>query len=382
MTEKLYERDSHIRTFQAEVLSCEKRAGFYETVLDRTAFFPEGGGQGCDFGTLADAAVLDVQLQDGVILHKTDRAVPLGTVSCTVDFARRLRHMQNHSGEHILSGLIHRHYGLDNVGFHLGEEVTADFNGILTRSQLDAIETLANEAVFADLPVTAWTPPPAELAALDYRSKAGIEGEVRLVKIGEVDLCACCAPHVKSTGEIGLIKVLDFEKNKGGTRIRIKCGKDALLDYRAKYTGVQKISNLLAVKQNEVFDGVEKLNDQLGEAKWALSQMKKRLIAEKIKTFDSEKPVTALFEEDLDGKELQLYADALHQAYGGIRAVFSGADPAYSFAACGEEAALNTFFGDFKNRLTVRGGGRNGIVQGTVQAERAAILAFFDAWQP
>ena len=380
MTGRLFDTDSHLREFTATVLSCRETKNGYAVILDRTAFFPESGGQGCDLGTIADAAVLDVQEADGEIVHYTDRAVPPGQAACEIDFARRFRHMQNHSGEHIIAGLIHRLHGFENIGFHLGEEVTADFNGMLSRTQLDEIEFLANKAVFENVPFFCRYPSEDELSALSYRSKEGISGAVRLVKIEGYDLCACCAPHVKFSGEIGLIKITDCYKNKGGIRLVLRCGADALADYREKQENTRQISALLAVKQNETFAGVQTLSETLKNTKYEISQLKKRLIEAKSAAFAPGRAVTALFEEGLDGKELQLFADLLHKKHGGIRAVFSDQDGAFSFAVCGEEAELAPFFAALKARFTVRGGGRGGILQGTISAAEEEILAFFAAY--
>ena len=378
MTEKLYDKDSHIREFSATVLNCEKSGENYAVKLNKTAFFPEGGGQESDCGNVGGAVVLDVQIADGEIIHYTDRPLNIGEeYACTLNWDRRFRNMQNHSGEHIVSGIVHRLYGLNNVGFHLGAEMTVDFDGALSREQLLEIEHLANKAVWENVPIRAYYPDEKELKKLDYRSKLELTENVRIVDIEGYDLCACCAPHVKRTGEIGLIKILDSFKNKGGVRVFIKCGTDALGDYNDKYSNVQKISNLLSVKQYETAAAVDRLNDENRELKFEISSLKKRLIAEKAKSFTPESDKTALFEESLDIKELQLFADALYKKSGGIRGVFSGKDGNLSFAICGEETALDLFFKCFKERFSVRGGGRNGMVQGTVVVAKNEIEELF-----
>lgn len=378
MTEKLYDRDSHIKEFSATVLNCEKSGENYAVILGKTAFFPEGGGQESDRGNIGVAAVLDVQIADGEIIHYTDRPLNIGEeYACTLNWDRRFRNMQNHSGEHIVSGIVHRLYGLNNVGFHLGAEMTVDFDGAISEEQLLEVERLSNKAVWENVPIRAYYPDEKELKDLDYRSKLELTENVRIVDIEGYDLCACCAPHVKRTGEIGIIKILDSFKNKGGVRIFIKCGRDALQDYNDKYFNVRKISNLLSVKQNEAAAAVDRLNDENRELKFEISNLKKRLIAEKAKNFTPKSDKTALFEENLDIKELQLFADALYKKSGGIRGVFSGKDGNLSFVICGEETALDLFFKCFKERFSVRGGGRNGMVQGTVLAAKNEIEGFF-----
>lgn len=378
MTEKLYDKDSHLKEFTGTVLSCKKTGEKYAVTLNRTAFFPEGGGQQSDRGYIGDAYISDVQIKNGEILHFADKPLSVGQAyDCKLDFDFRFRNMQNHSGEHIISGIVHRLYGFNNVGFHLGAEMTMDFDGELTRRQLDEIEDLANKAVYENLPVKAYYPTDEELKSLDYRSKLDLKENVRIVEIKGVDVCACCAPHVKATGEIGVIKILDFEKYKGGVRLLVKCGADALRDYREKYKNVLEISNLLSAKQPTVSAAVVRLNEQLSAEKAETAALKKRLIAEKAAGFAPDTDKTAVFENGLDIKELQLLADALCQKAGGIRGAFSGADGAFSFAICGEETALGNFFAKFKAAFNTRGGGRNGIRQGTVCAERAEIEGLF-----
>ena len=378
MTEKLYDKDSHLKEFTGAVLSCEKTGEKYAVTLNRTAFFPEGGGQQSDRGYIGGAYISDVQIKNGEILHFADKPLSVGQAyDCKLDFDFRFRNMQNHSGEHIISGIVHRLYGFNNVGFHLGAEMTMDFDGELTRRQLDEIEDLANKAVYENLPVKAYYPTDEELKNLDYRSKLDLKENVRIVEIKGVDVCACCAPHVKATGEIGIIKILDFEKYKGGVRLIVKCGADALRDYREKYKNVLEISNLLSAKQFEVSAAVVRLNEQLSAEKAAAAALKKRLIAEKAAGFEPDTDKTAVFENGLDIKELQLLADALCKKAGGIRGAFSGADGAFSFAICGEETALGEFFAKFKAAFNTRGGGRNGIRQGTVCADRAEIEGLF-----
>ena len=379
MTEKLYDKDSHLKEFEGTVLSCEKQGENYAVTLDRTAFFPEGGGQLSDRGCVGDARILDVRINNGEIFHFADKPLNIGQAyNCKIDFAFRFRNMQNHSGEHIISGLVHRRYGFNNVGFHLGTEMTMDFDGELSRRQLDEIEDIANSVVYENVPVRTYYPSAEELKTLDYRSKLDLTENVRIVEIKGVDVCACCAPHVRSTGEIGIIKILDFERYKGGVRLFAKCGSDALLDYREKYKNVLEISNLLSSKQFEASAAVLKLNEQLAAEKASAALLKKRLIAEKAAGFTPRGNNSAVFENGLDIKELQLFADLLYKRSGGIRGAFSGENESYSFAICGGEEPLEEFFAKFKTAFNVRGGGRNGIRQGTVTAEKEKIENFFN----
>ena len=370
MTVKLYDLDSHLSKFSATVISCENAVA----VLDKTAFFPEGGGQTSDTGYIDGVKVNDVQIKDGVIYHYLEKDIEIGkAVNCVLDWEERFRKMQNHSGEHIISGIVHSLYGYDNVGFHLSKtEMTMDFSGILTRTDLEKIELLANKAVWENVKFNCYYP--ENLENLEYRSKLDLTEDVRIVEIENYDRCACCAPHVNTSAEIGIIKILDFEKNKGGVRLWVKCGADALADYNLKYQSGLKISSLLCTEQGNIATAVERLVKNEGDLKFKITDLKRRLIAEKVKAFSDDSSITAEFESDMDIKELQLYADALYKKAGGIRAVFSGKENEYFFAIVGNEAPLQELFKQMKNNLNIRGGGRGSMVQGTVFAERSEIL--------
>ena len=261
MTEKLYYLDSHLAVFEARVLSCEQTKTGFAVELDRTAFFPEGGGQLADMGALGAVRVLDVHEKGGRILHDTDGPLPVGTqVRGELDYEQRRRRMQNHSGEHIVSGLVHREYGYDNVGFHMGADcMTIDFSGELSEEQLRGIERAANEAVRRDLPIRAWFPDGETLAAMDYRSKLELTEDVRIVEIEGVDRCACCAPHVSRTGEVGLVKILDAERHRGGMRLSVVCGLDALEILDGYQTSVTELSRLLSAKREEIAGAVRRV---------------------------------------------------------------------------------------------------------------------------
>lgn len=370
MTVKLYDIDSHLSEFSATVLSCENAVA----VLDKTAFFPEGGGQTSDTGFIDGVRVYDVQIKDGVIYHYLEEDVEVGkTVDCKIDWDERFRKMQNHSGEHIISGIVHSLYGYDNVGFHLSKtEMTMDFSGLLSRDDLDKIELLANKAVWENVKFNCYYP--ESLENLEYRSKLDLTEDVRIVEIENYDRCACCAPHVNTSSEIGIIKILDFEKCKGGVRLWVKCGADALCDYNLKYQNGLKISSLLCAEQDNIAEVVEKLIENDGELKFKIGDLKRRLIAEKVKAFGGQEEITAEFESDMDIKELQLYSDSLYKKAGGIRAVFSGKEGEYFFAIVGDEAPLQELFKKMKISLNIRGGGRGCMVQGTVFATKDDIV--------
>ncbi len=377
MTVKLYDKDAYIKEFSATVLSCKEEKNGFSVTLDQTAFFPEAGGQPSDTGSINGVAVKYVSIENGVIFHLCESALSVGDqVLCKIDFARRFSFMQNHSGEHIVSGVVFRKYGFDNVGFHLNEQfATLDFNGILSREQLDEIEDEANKTVFENRKIRCFYPTKEELENIEYRSKKELSDDIRIVDIEGADVCACCAPHVDKTGEIGIIKLLDTEKMRGGTRIVLKCGKYALFDYRDKYKNIYAASNLLSCKQEQVACATEKLLAQLSSEEQKFSALRAKYIECIINANKGENRL--VFADDFDVKSLQLLTDGLHKTYGGVFAAMSGADDNYSFCICGNELNVNSVFAKFKNEFSVRGGGRNGMVQGSVCAEKTELIKFF-----
>ena len=378
-TQRLYETDAYCREFTARVLSCTPAEGGYAVVLDKTAFFPEGGGQAADTGALDSVAVTDVQLQGDTVIHMAADPLPVGeTVTGRIDWEQRFARMQKHSGEHIVSGLIWRRYGLHNVGFHLGsEDVTLDLDGELTRQQLDELETLANRVVWENRPVRAWFPTPEELTALEYRSKKAVEGSLRIVEIEGVDRCACCAPHVARTGEIGAIRLLEFLRYKGGVRIHMQCGLDALLEGRLHFHEVTAAAARLSVKPTELTAAVERLLAQRDELSRQLRQERSRAAAAYARTAPPEEVSPLFLSGEPDNAAMRLVLELL--LVRGVRpaGVFVGEDPlGYRFAAMGGDD-LPGLARRMKAQLGSRGGGSAEIIQGQVTAPAAEIRAFW-----
>ena len=379
MTEKLYDADGHVREFSARVLSCENAGDRWVVTLDRTAFFPEGGGQAADTGSLGAARVLDVQEAAGEILHCTDAPLPPGeTVAGALDWGKRFRRMQNHSGEHLLSGLVHAHYGYDNVGFHLGDgDVTVDFDGELTRPQLDELETEANRILVQDRAVTCWYPAPEELEALEYRSKLDLKENVRLVRIEGVDLCACCAPHVSRTGEIGSLRILDFMRHRGGIRLHLLCGLDALEDARMRYRATLAISGLLSVPQADTPAAVQRTLREMEELKQTLGETRRSLLRLKAEAIPETAEDLCLFEEELDVPLLRELVNAGMGKTPGICAAFSGRDGDWKYVMGSRSLDLRKLAGGINAALGGRGGGRPEMIQGSCTASRQGIEAYF-----
>ena len=290
-TRRLFDEDPGLLTFSAAVISCEKEKNMYKAVLDETAFFPEEGGQTCDKGRLGGQEVVRVTEKDHIIYHYIkEPIIPGSTVNGSIDWEKRFSDMQQHTGEHIVSGLMHSRFGFDNVGFHLGSVyVTMDFNGTITEEELSEIELEANRAVVSNLPVCVTWPDDKTLSALAYRSKKELEGPVRIVEIPGIDVCACCAPHVRMTGEIGIIKLVRMESYKGGIRVYMLCGFRALADYDEKLKAVYSISEALSLKPEKTADGVKKLKSEQTSLKEQVNILKWEFIMHDINRLSVEK---------------------------------------------------------------------------------------------
>ena len=381
MTEKLYNLDSHLFTFEAVVTDCREEKEGWVVELDRTAFFPEGGGQGADTGTLGPARVRDVQERDEHILHYTDRPLTVGECySGRLDAEQRHRRMQNHSGEHIVSGLIHGLYGYENVGFHIGEAcMSMDYSGELSPEQLEKVERLANEAVRANLPVRAWFPERGELEQLSYRSKKELSGAVRLVSIPGIDLCACCAPHVSFTGEIGVIKILNAERHRGGMRLSVLCGMDALEDYRTRQESVAAISALLSAKRGEVSGAVERLLAERDGLKERVAELSLRLVESLAAGLPETEGNLCVFNPGLDEIGARELCNRLMERCGGIAAVFTGADETgWRYILGSRRVDLRANARTINAAIQGRGGGRPEMIQGQAAASEVAIRAWLE----
>ena len=377
MTEKLFYQDSHRSTFTAIVQEVRPSGNGYEIILDRTAFFPEGGGQSSDTGSLGGVSVSDVQEIDGKIIHYTDGPLVEGTeVEGCIDWTERFSKMQQHTGEHIVSGLIHKIYGYHNVGFHLGtDSVTLDFNGVVPKEKLHEIEQLANEAVAKNLPVQVLYPTDEELSKISYRSKIEIEGQVRIVVIDGYDVCACCAPHVKQTGEIGLIKLVGMQNYKGGVRISMLCGFRALEDYYQKEKNNREIAVMLSAKEYETAVEVERLQEELAMKKAKIAELERKFLEQKVETLDISGEIVCLFEETDPVMTRELVNLLLKK----MAAVFSGNErEGYRYVLGSRSLDVRENGKLLNEAFHGRGGGKPEMVQGTVQGKREEIEAFLN----
>ncbi len=376
MTEKLFYEDSHMITFSAVVMLCEKVGDYYEAVLDRTAFFPEGGGQYADTGMIADAEVLDVQERQGIIYHKVTKPLEVGkTVEGRIYWNERFSKMQQHSGEHIVSGLIHNTFGYDNVGFHMGKDaITMDFNGVITKEQLKDIEKRANEAVAQNMDIQVLYPTSEELKHMEYRSKIEIEGQVRIVVIPGIDVCACCAPHVKKTGEIGLIKLVGMQNYKGGVRISMLCGFRAIADYDEKCESVKAISVMLSAKEKEVAQEVGRLQEEIAMQKSELATMQKQILAYEVEKIKECQEIVVMFEPGLDGNAARELTNMILAKNVGVAAVFAGnSKEGYRYVIGSKEKDTGVFAKALNEKFQGRGGGKPEMVQGSLCGDEIEI---------
>ena len=377
---KIFYEDINITDFNATVVSCEfdESRKLYKVLLDATAFFPEEGGQSADVGTLDNQKVLDVQIKDDLIYHYVENAIQVGsTVSGQVDWNQRFDFMQQHSGEHILSGLIHSTFGYNNVGFHLSNnEVTMDFNGSLDWTKLREIELAANKIIYNNLPIEISYPTRDELESLDYRSKIEIDGQVRIVTIPGVDICACCAPHVAYTGQIGIIKIVGLQSYKGGVRLNILCGKRALADYSIKQDSIITIAQDMSIKQEQVVCGYEKLKADNLSKTLMINELQAKCLNMSLSALPSPEQTSdaVIFTDITDNVIIRNAVNELMERYSGYSAAFTGSDGSYRFIAGSKNLDCTELAQKLRTQLKAKCGGNKLMIQGSVDASKEDIL--------
>ena len=381
LTEKLYYSDGHLSRFTARVTSCEKEDGAWAVKLDRSAFFPGGGGQEADEGVLSDMKLLGLREEGEDIVHLTPAPLEPGAlVEGRIDWPLRFSRMQGHSGEHILSGTVHRLFGYDNVGFHMGEEaITIDFSGELSREDLSRAELEANRAIWRDVPVRTLLPTPGELAAMDYRSKKELTGQVRIVEIEGVDLCACCAPHVSHSGEVGLLKIIDSMRHRGGTRMTLLCGEAALLDYEALHENNAAVSAALSAKRLETGGAIARVMAEQEERRAELTKLKRELLQLKAAALRPTEGSICIFESDIDMITLRELVNAGSELAGKVCAGFAGTDGDYKYIIGSRTVPLRARAKEINAAIDGRGGGSDAMIQGTSRARREDIERYFNA---
>ena len=377
-TRKLYYEDCHLQIFTAKVMDCTQTEKGFLITLDATAFYPEGGGQAADTGLLGDARVLDVREVGENVVHLCDKPLAAGEqVTGTIDYARRFDRMQQHTGEHIVSGIVHRMFGYHNVGFHMGADVvTIDFDGMIPADTLSQIEREANEAVWKNLPVRCWYPSQEELPTVGYRTKKALPWPVRVVEVPGYDKCACCGVHVAQTGEIGLIKLFSCVKFHQGVRIEMACGSRALDILSRVYEQNRLVSQAFSAKIMDTGAAAQRMNEALAQEKFRAVGLEKKVFAG-IAAGYAGKGNVLHFEGGLAPGAVRELADAIAKSCGGTAAVLSGDDGNYSVCLAdpgGDVKALGTAL---SAALDGRGGGKPGFFQGSVKATRLQIEDFF-----
>ena len=370
MTEKIYLNDSYCKEFTATVLSCEKTEKGYEIILDKTAFFPEGGGQSADKGTIDGIKVLDVQEKDGAVIHTLDAEILVGKeVECRLDWATRFSRMQSHSGEHILSGVAHSLFDCTNVGFHMSDSLmTVDLDKALSADDLAKIELLSNQAIYKNEEIKAIYPTKEELEALDFRSKIELSSDARIVVIGDTDVCACCAPHVARTGEIGIIKIVNAYSYKQGTRIEMLAGINALSDYVALNSANKELMGLLSASRFSVNEAVAKQNEQLIALKTQNAQMSKRLALLELKPVNVGDSAYAIC-ENLTYDELRHCANSLQEQGTKTCVLLSKAEEGYIYVVSSKDQDVREIVKELNAKFQGKGGGKPDYAQGKIADE-------------
>lgn len=373
-TDRLYERDSSIKEFDAAVLSCVSEGEYFNAILDRTAFFPTGGGQSSDTGSINGVRVLDVKIEDGQIIHVLTSPVPCGeSVKCVLDYEERIAKMRDHTAEHILSAVINKKYSFSNVGFHLGSaDTTCDFDGILDAGTIGECEKEVNRIIAENHTVYPIFPEKEELEEISFRSKLDLTENVRIVVIGEngiIDKCACCAPHVQMTGKIGYFKIIDFYKYKGGTRVHILTGERAVAAALSEHNAVKELSALLSAPPdpNAVVSSVKALLENEKSLKVSLKELKEkycRALSEGAKNGES----FVFFTDDPDSDSLRVIALGAKARTDKLCAVFGGEEGNYRFVLCGEGS--REAFDRLKGSLNARGGGKDVICGSVLSTEK------------
>ena len=385
-TIRLFDQDAYATEFDGKVLSItpvEGAADTYHVILDQTLFFPEEGGQSPDTGVLGTGVVTDVQIKADIITHTVRfeaEAPQVGDVlHGTIDWNHRYSNMQNHTGEHIFSGIVHRLFGYENVGFHLSDNnVTMDYSGVLTEEDIHRVELLANEAIYENIEVRCEFPDAKTLDALEYRSKKELTGDIRIVTIPGVDVCACCAPHVHRTGEVGILKVIASQKYKGGTRLHILCGRRAVADYHEVRGQLQELSQKLSAAPEQLSEYVTRLLEEKNKLAASLREIRGKMLADQIAAIPATQKHVFLFVEDVDNLTMRNAVNDLvanHAGYCGIFLATASGDYAYIIGSKGLDS--REVGNALREHFSAKGGGKPEMIQGSVSGAAQEAIAEF-----
>ena len=424
---KIYETQSYIKEYETVVTGSGKlEDGRFYVELEETIFFPEEGGQNADTGTLTIVKADDpvktaaegiikrdytIRLTGGLIKrgdavnedeirYIVSEPIETGTrVLCRLDWDQRYDRMQNHSGEHILTGVIHNRYGFVNVGFHLSDTgfVTLDVSGALSYEQVIEAEAEANRAVYANLPIWDSYPSKEQLKDIEYRSKIDIGGQVRLISIGGIrggisgygsvsaadyrdclDVCACCAPHVASTGEIGIIKVFSVINWKGGIRISMLCGRRALEYINREHNLLSDTAKSLSTEMVNVPTMVEQHKKEIMDLKYRLGEALKESLIDRIRNAEGDGMRCVFVDGDYPADIMKDIYNELTEKYEGFTGIFAGDDEqGYRYNAGSKDRDSRELAAGLKETFGAKGGGSPQMIQGRVAASREDIVTFF-----
>ena len=372
---ELFYKNVYLKECDAEVLSIEESKNGYDVVLTQTIFYPEGGGQSCDTGFINEAHVTSVKRKNDVIIHTVDKELKVGEkVHLKLDWERRYDHMQNHTGEHILSGIIHKLYGYENVGFHMDEEkIQADYDGVLNKEDVEKIEKEINEVIHQNIPVVETYPTDTELETLEFRSKKELVGKVRIITIDDVDICACCGTHVKSTAEVNLIKILSFEKHKNGTRLEMMSGNRALKDYMQKHEQNTKLFQMFSVKPYVVYDAVNKLNNEYHSLQKDYVALQVEYLNSKVNTFTESNYILDILDISLSMQAMRDYANKLIEKSKYVCIVAKKDEENYLYVLASKTEKVNELSKKLNSILNGKGGGKDTFAQGSFHSTKEDI---------
>lgn len=381
MTEKLYDYDAYAKEFDGKVLECAEGKKGFEIILDKTLFFPEEGGQSPDKGSINGIKVIDVQIKDGIITHFLSEPVEPGTcVHGIIDWEHRFSNMQLHSGEHIFSGLVNSKYGFNNVGFHLSDNTaTMDYDGKFTYEDALALEKEANKVIFANKRIIARYPDEKELNEINYRSKKEISGPVRIVTVEDTDVCACCAPHVRLTGEIGMFKIIGFENYKSGVRITYLCGFRALDYFNDCIENLNSISQTLSAKRGEEKDRAKSLLDDYKKISFENVALLQKLVEQRIEKEYSKKENGMLFLSENEASLMRFASTKMTSLYENTSFVLAGNDEkGYRFLIESNKTDLSKLLVLLKEKYNAKGGGKEKSIQGNVLITKNELEKYLD----
>lgn len=383
MTQLIYFTDPYIPECKSTVLDIVEQNNAYATVLDKTCFFPEGGGQQSDVGTIGDTPISDAQTLDGTVYHYSEKKPEYNigdTVLCRIDFGRRFARMQSHSGEHIVSGIVYSKYGFDNVGFHMDDTLmTVDFSGYLTKDQLHEIELEANRAVWQNRKITAYFPTDEEIQNLTYRSKLDNLKNTRIVEIDGIDRCACCAPHVANTGEIGIIKILSSMSHRGGVRITLVCGSTAQSMLSAMYDDMLKTAALLKSPHDGIPQATSELLDRINLLKREIALQTQNRIDDIVSSARPTDGNICVFANGFSGDDLRRISVSLREKCTCLSCALSGDDKnGYTYVITSNSVRLKSLSKEINTALNGRGGGSDDILQGRFSASKQQITEYFE----